>query len=139
MSACPGGTDMTKLWFAIAVLLFLLPVAVDASDVSVTVQVNWDDGSPFAGRFVLYAPDNSFYYTLDSTGWASVQDVYIDPAQKYELILYDYQDNVILEQYSIPVPAAEAAAVLSVISGKQITVTIDPSDSSIEDVHLEDQ
>lgn len=128
---------MTKLCFAMAFLLFIIPVSVHAAAISVTVQVNWDDGSPFAGHFVLYTPDDSLDYTLDSDGWASVEGIDIDPAQKYELILYDDQDNVILDEYSIPVPAADADAVLSVISGKQITVTLDPSNSSLEDVHLE--
>ena len=50
---------MSKLCFAVSVLVFLLPVAADATGISVTVQINWDDGTPFVGRFVINGPDDS--------------------------------------------------------------------------------
>lgn len=137
---------MTKLPFAIVALVISIlgslaaPSMRGKGSLDITLQINWDDGSAVQGTLNVYNEDGSLCcsWTVDDTGWADIHFSHVSAGDKLG-VKFTQNDGTVLCAQTIPVKSDDSDMFLALLNGKQLTVTLDPSDNSIEDVHLEDQ
>lgn len=127
---------MKKAFFA--AFLAILTLTIDARASVLTARFTFDDGSPVAGKVMIFraaTPDDVVVgsYTLDAQGRVS-SDITLNPADSYRAQLISPTGNVIQQLWTIMPSSAIVSATIEALSAGEVDIVLAKTDKSVKNV-----
>jgi hypothetical protein len=125
---------MKKILIALSTAVLCLAATANAT--IVTARFTFDDGSPIAGKVVLFrvgTPNDLQVgtYILDAQGRVS-NDIVLDPSAHYRAQLVAPDGTVLQEIWSLPIPTTSAAAIFQALPAGEIDIVLAKADASVK-------
>jgi hypothetical protein len=125
---------MKRIFVMLSVAVFCLAVTANAT--LVRARFTFDDGSPVAGKVVLFrvatpADVQVGTYTLDAQGRVS-SDIALDPSANYRAQLVAPGGTVLQEVWSLPIPTTAAVAIFQTLPSGELDIVLAKADASVK-------